>query len=153
MENTENKTVNIERIKQLLSHRYPMLLIDKVVDYEPVKSIHAIKNITFNEPQFQGHFPELSVFSGVMIIESMAQATGILASLSFENMSEGQYLLVAVDKCRFKRMVVPGDVLHLHVQAIGEPRRNMWRFDCVAKVDGEIVTKAQLMCANHLENS
>jgi 3-hydroxyacyl-[acyl-carrier-protein] dehydratase len=144
----DNKVIEIEQIKKLLAHRYPMLLVDRVLDYEPMKRIHAIKNISFNEPQFQGHFPEMAIFPGVMIIEAMAQATGLLASLSFDHMSGGQYLLVAVDDCRFKKMVVPGDVLHLHIEPIGEPRRNMWRFDCVAKVDGQITTKVRLMCAH-----
>lgn len=148
METRDKQTINIEKIKTLLSHRYPFLLVDRVLDYELMKSLHAVKNVSFNEPQFQGHFPEMAIFPGVMIIEAMAQATGLLASLSFENVANGQYLLVAVDDCRFKRVVVPGDVLNLHVQAIGKPRRNMWRFDCVTKVDGEIASKARLMCAS-----
>lgn len=149
IENQTNKILEIEQIKQLLLHRYPMLLVDRVLNYEPMKSMHAIKNISFNEPQFQGHFPESAIFPGVMTIEALAQTTGLLANLSLPNQSSDrdEYLLVAVDDCRFKRMVIPGDVLNLHVQAIGTPRRNMWRFDCLAEVDGQVATKVRLMCA------
>ena len=146
-----NKTINHEQIKQLIAHRYPMLLVDRVIDYELAQSMTAIKNVSANEPQFQGHFPAQAIFPGVLIIEAMAQVTGILGSVSAEQVGINKndlYYLVAVDKCRFRRMVVPGDMLQLHVQANGKPKRGMWRFDCQALVHGKIAAEASIMCAS-----
>ena len=141
------KPISLNEIKELIPHRYPMLLIDKVVDHEPRKSLHAIKNVTINEPVFTGHFPDAAIFPGVLILEALAQATGILGFKSSEGREENEmYLFASIDKARFKRPVLPGDTMHLHVEFIKE-RRGMWKFYGEAKVDGKVVCSANLMCA------
>ncbi|XPF94319.1 3-hydroxyacyl-ACP dehydratase FabZ [Colwellia sp. RE-S-Sl-9] len=146
MESQKNE-LNVHEIQELIPHRYPMLLVDRVLDYEPGKSLHAIKNVTFNEPVFTGHFPELAIFPGVLILEALAQATGILGFKSSEGRKDGEmYLFASIDKARFKQPVVPGDTMHLHVDFIKE-RRGMWKFYGEAKVNGKVVCSAELMCA------
>ena len=141
------KPISLTEIKELIPHRYPMLLVDKVVDHEPRKSLHAIKNVTINEPVFTGHFPELAIFPGVLILEALAQATGILGFKSSDGREENEmYLFASIDKARFKQPVLPGDTMHLHVEFIKE-RRGMWKFYGEAKVDGKVVCSADLMCA------
>ncbi|CAB5496523.1 3-hydroxyacyl-[acyl-carrier-protein] dehydratase, FabZ form (EC [Bathymodiolus thermophilus thioautotrophic gill symbiont] len=139
--------MNIQEIKNYLPHRYPFLLIDRVLEIEVGKSIVALKNVSFNEPQFTGHFPDQPIMPGVLIIEAMAQATGILAFKSEVGKPiEGQiYMLVGVDKVRFKRMIEPGDQLHLKAE-VTTVKRGIWKFKCSATVDGKIVTTAELMC-------
>jgi 3-hydroxyacyl-[acyl-carrier-protein] dehydratase len=139
--------MNIQDVKNYLPHRYPFLLIDRVLELKIGKSIVALKNVTFNEPQFTGHFPSQPIMPGVMIIEALAQATGILAFKSEVGKPvDGQiYMLVGVDKVRFKRMVEPGDQLRLEVEVI-TVKRGIWKFKCQATVDGVIVTTAELMC-------
>jgi 3-hydroxyacyl-[acyl-carrier-protein] dehydratase len=144
------KTLEISEIKALLPHRYPMLLVDRVLDYQPMKSLHAIKNVTINEPVFNGHFPELPIFPGVMILEALAQATGILGFKSTDGRAENEmYLFASIDKAKFKKPVVPGDTMHLHVEFLKE-RRGMWKFYGEAKVDGKVVCSAELMCARRV---
>lgn len=144
---TEKKIISVEEIQKLIPHRYPMLLIDRVLDYEPGKWLHGIKNVTFNEPVFQGHFPEYSIFPGVLILEAMAQATGVLGFKTNQDKAGKElYLFASIDNAKFKKPVVPGDTMHLHVEFIKE-RRGMWKFYCEAKVDGKVVCSADLMCA------
>ena len=131
---------------ELLPHRYPFLLIDKVVDYEVGKSLHAIKNVTINEPFFQGHFPIKPIMPGVLILEAMAQATGVLGFKTIEKSDDTLYYFAAIDNARFKQPVVPGDVVNIHVEYLKE-RRGIGKFSCVAKVDGKVVCSADLMCA------
>lgn len=141
------KPISLNEIKALIPHRYPMLLVDKVVDYEPLKSLHAIKNVTINEPIFTGHFPDAAIFPGVLILEALAQATGILGFKSSEGREDNEmYLFASIDKARFKQPVLPGDTMHLHVEFIKE-RRGMWKFYGEARVDGKVVCSADLMCA------
>lgn len=139
--------MNIQDVKNYLPHRYPFLLIDKVLKLEVGKSIIALKNVTFNEPQFTGHFPAQPIMPGVMIIEALAQATGILAFKSEVGKPiDGQiYMLVGINKARFKRMVGPGDQLRLEVEVM-TVKRGIWKFKCVATVDGKVATTAELMC-------
>jgi 3-hydroxyacyl-[acyl-carrier-protein] dehydratase len=139
--------MNIQDVKNYLPHRYPFLLIDRVLELEIGKSLVALKNVTFNEPQFTGHFPEQPIMPGVMIVEALAQATGILAFKSEVGKPiEGQiYMLVGIDKVRFKRMVEPGDQLRLEVEVM-TVKRGIWKFKCRAMVDGNTVTTAELMC-------
>ncbi len=139
--------MNIQDVKNYLPHRYPFLLIDRVLNIEVGKSIVAIKNVTFNEPQFTGHFPAQPIMPGVMIVEALAQATGILAFKSEVGRPiDGQiYMLVGIDKVRFKRMVEPGDQLLLEVEIL-TVKRGIWKFSCKATVEGETVTTAELMC-------
>ncbi len=139
--------MNIQEVKNYLPHRYPFLLIDKVLKLEIGKSLVAIKNVTFNEPQFAGHFPAQPIMPGVMIIEALAQATGILAFKSEVGKPiDGQiYMLVGVDKVRFKHMVEPGDQMRLEVEVM-TVKRGIWKFKCQALVEGRTVTAAELMC-------
>ncbi len=144
---SQNNVIDVQEIQKLIPHRYPMLLVDRVLDYEAGKWLHAIKNVTFNEPVFTGHFPELAIFPGVMILESLAQATGILGFKSAESRAADEmYLFASIDNAKFKQPVVPGDTMHLHVEFIKE-RRGMWKFYGEAKVDGKVVCSADLMCA------
>jgi 3-hydroxyacyl-[acyl-carrier-protein] dehydratase len=143
-------TLEIAEIKALLPHRYPMLLVDRVLDYQPMKTLHAIKNVSINEPVFNGHFPELPIFPGVMILEALAQATGILGFKSTDGRAENEmYLFASIDKAKFKKPVVPGDTMHLHVEFLKE-RRGMWKFYGEAKVEGKVVCSAELMCARRV---
>jgi 3-hydroxyacyl-[acyl-carrier-protein] dehydratase len=140
-------TMNINEVKNFLPHRYPFLLIDKVIDIEIGKSLTAIKNVSFNEPHFTGHFPTQPIMPGVLIIEALAQATGILAFKSeVGKPQEGQiYMLVGVDNARFKRIVEPGDQIKLKVEVL-TVKRGIWKFKGTALVDDKIVTSAELMC-------
>ena len=144
---TPKNVIEVQGIKAIIPHRYPMLLVDRVLDYQPGKWLHAIKNVSINEAVFNGHFPELPIFPGVLILESLAQATGILGFKSTDSREENEmYLFASIDKARFKRPVVPGDTMHLHVDFIKE-RRGMWKFYGEARVDGKVVCSADLMCA------
>ncbi len=138
--------LDIEQIKKALPHRYPMLLLDRVVDYTPGESLTAIKNVTINEPFFQGHFPQRPIMPGVLIIEAMAQATAVLGLLSEEGSRHWNklYYLVGVDKARFRKTVGPGDQLVLEVKFVAL-RRNIWRFSCAAKVNDITVADADLL--------
>lgn len=134
-------------IQEYLPHRYPFLLVDKVLECEPGVQLVAIKNVTFNEPQFQGHFPHLPIFPGVLIMEALAQATALLTALSDPALGKGgTYFLAGIDNARFKRPVVPGDTLTLTATLL-KNRRNIWSFDCRAEVAGELAASAQIMCA------
>lgn len=142
--------LNVQQIMERLPHRYPMLLIDRVIEMVPGKRVVAIKNVTFNEPFFQGHFPDHPVMPGVLIIESMAQAAAVF---SFEDDDEINpasqkiaYYLVGVDKARFRKPVVPGDQLRLEVDA-EHISRSMCKYDARALVDGQVVAQAKIMCA------
>lgn len=141
--------VDVSCILHLLPHRYPFLLVDRVTELEPHQRIRALKNVTFNEPFFQGHFPGRPVMPGVLVIEAMAQAGGLLTQLSAskDHHKEGQlFYLVKVDNCRFNRMVVPGDQLDIEVK-VKRLIRNMALYECVARVDGKDVASAEILCA------
>ncbi|WP_119632739.1 3-hydroxyacyl-ACP dehydratase FabZ [Methylocaldum marinum] len=140
--------MDIQKIKEYLPHRYPFLLVDRVLEVEPGKRLLAYKNVTYNEPFFTGHFPELPIMPGVLIIEALAQTTGLLASETAPDvLGKGMvYYLVGLDKVRFKRPVVPGDRLMLEATYLRH-KRNIWAFSCRAEVDGEFVASAEIMCA------
>jgi 3-hydroxyacyl-[acyl-carrier-protein] dehydratase len=137
--------MDIAKITSLLPHRYPFLLVDRVIEVEPGARLVAIKNVTINEPFFQGHFPEKPVMPGVLIIEALAQATGLLAMESEEVAGRAIYYLVGVDKARFKRPVVPGDQVQLEVSVL-KTRRGIWTFAGKATVDGAVCASAEIMC-------
>ncbi len=140
-------TLDILQIQELLPHRYPFLLVDKVLECEAGVRLLGVKNVTFNEPFFQGHFPHKPIFPGVLIMEALAQATALLTSQSDDKLGKGTtYYLAGIDNARFKRQVVPGDQLHLEVTYI-KHKRHLWSFDCRAEVDGELAASAQIMCA------
>lgn len=142
----EPALIDIQKIFELLPHRYPFLLVDRIEDYVSGEWLRARKNVTFNEPQFTGHFPGKPVMPGVLVLEALAQATGLLAFLSLgEQPQDGSmYYLVGVDKARFKQPVVPGDCLILEVRRLRE-LRGMYFFAGEAKVDGNVVASAELM--------
>jgi len=139
--------LEIREILKYLPHRFPFLLIDRVLSYEAGKNILAIKNVAVNEPYFQGHFPGNPVMPGVMILESLAQAAAILSFLSQKRESTQNllYYFVGIDRARFKRPVVPGDQLILDV-SIARQVRGIAKFLCVATVDSAVVTEAELLC-------
>ena len=129
--------VDINRIVQMIPHRYPMLLVDKVIDLKPDHSAIGIKNVTINEPFFQGHFPSRPVMPGVMIIESMAQTAAILVVHTLGPESEGKLVyFMSVDNARFRRPVIPGDQMHIHVTR-ERKRGNVWKFAGEVRVDGK----------------
>jgi 3-hydroxyacyl-[acyl-carrier-protein] dehydratase len=139
--------MDIHKVLDLLPHRYPFLMIDRVLEYEPNKRLLAIKNVTFNEPYFNGHFPIRPVMPGVLIIEAMAQATGLLAMESNSKVKGERtlYYFVGIDKARFKRPVEPGDQLRIEVFLKGQ-KRGIWMFSGTADVDGQGVATADIMC-------
>ncbi len=140
--------LDIRQIMELIPHRYPFLLIDRVISCEPGESVTALKNVSFNEPYFQGHFPGRPVLPGVLIIEAMAQATGILAFATVgSGPDKGQlYYFVGIDKARFRQPVEPGDQLRLEARLVRKIR-TVWRFEATAWVGDTKVASAELMCA------
>ena len=140
--------MDIHEILEYLPHRYPFLLIDRVLEVDPGKSIHAYKNITINEPFFVGHFPHHPVMPGVLIMEALAQAAGILSFKSEDKKptKNDVFYFAGIDDARFKRPVMPGDQLHLHVE-IERQMRGVWKFKAEARVDGQLAAEARLMCA------
>lgn len=136
-------TADIELIQRIIPHRYPFLLIDKVRDIVPGKSAVGIKNVTFNEPHFQGHFPGTPIMPGVTIVEAMAQTAAVMVGL-YLDMVDKELLVyfMAIDGCKFRRKVVPGDVLELHIEVTRE-RRKIWRFKGLAKVEGQLAAQAE----------
>jgi len=145
--NTLN-SMDINDVLEHLPHRYPFLLIDRVSDFKEGEYLNGFKNVSFNEPFFTGHFPHRPVMPGVLILEALAQATGILAykSTGKTPSDESLYYLVGIDKARFKQPVVPGDQLQLEVKVV-KTMRGVWKFDGKALVDGKVVCEAELMCA------
>lgn len=141
--------MDVKEIREYLPHRYPFLLVDRVLEIVPGESIVAYKNLTVNEPFFNGHFPEHPVMPGVLIIEAMAQAAGILGFKTMDKTPQDGsiYYFVGADNVRFKRPVVPGDQLRLEAKVISE-RRGIWKFEVLSSVDGETVSSATILCAD-----
>lgn len=138
-------SADLALIKRIIPHRYPFLLVDKVRDIHINESCVGIKNVTFNEPQFQGHFPDMPIFPGVMIIEAMAQTSGILVGLSMDLVDKNATVFfMGVDKVKFRRKVVPGDVMELHVRALRGGGR-VWKFEGRAMIEGELACEAEFM--------
>lgn len=139
--------MDIHKVLSLLPHRYPFLLVDRVIDYKTDDYLIALKNVTFNEPYFAGHFPARPVMPGVLIVEALAQATGLLAmeSRPDEVGEKALYYFVGIDKARFKRTVKPGDQLTLDVR-LKKVRRGIWLFSGEARVEDQIAATADLMC-------
>jgi 3-hydroxyacyl-[acyl-carrier-protein] dehydratase len=140
--------MTIEEIKEYLPHRYPFLLIDRIVGFEKDVRIVALKNVTVNEPFFPGHFPHYAVMPGVLIVEAMAQAAAVLSLKSLGHKNDGKwvYYFVGIDGARFKRPVVPGDTLTIEVKQ-GRSGRGMAKFTAVAKVGDAVAAEAELLCA------
>lgn len=145
-----NTTImDVTEIKKYLPHRYPFLLVDRVVSLVLGESIIAYKNITGNEEVFNGHFPQAPIFPGVLIVEALAQAAGILGFKTMDKTPEegSVYLFAGADDVRFKRQVVPGDRLQLEAAIVSE-KRGIWKFECKASVDGDLVARATILCAD-----
>ncbi|MEY2777650.1 MAG: 3-hydroxyacyl-ACP dehydratase FabZ [Pseudomonadota bacterium] len=140
--------LDIQAIMDTLPHRYPFLLVDRVLEVVPGERLLAQKNVSINEPFFTGHFPNYSVMPGVLVIEALAQAAGILSFKTIQSQAQdGQiYFFAGIDNCRFKRPVVPGDVLMLEV-SIERHARGIWKYKTKALVDGQLAAEADLMCA------
>ncbi|WP_439562268.1 3-hydroxyacyl-ACP dehydratase FabZ [Roseinatronobacter sp.] len=134
---------DLATIMKIIPHRYPFLLVDKVRDVVARQSAVGVKNVTFNEPHFQGHFPGAPIMPGVTIVEAMAQTAAVLVGLSvgFGDKAPLVYFM-SIDKAKFRRKVVPGDVLELHVQ-VKRGSTKIWKFEGVAKVDGQIAAEAE----------
>jgi 3-hydroxyacyl-[acyl-carrier-protein] dehydratase len=141
--------MDVKEIREYLPHRYPFLLVDRVTTLNLGESIVAYKNVTINEPFFNGHFPDHPVMPGVLVIEAMAQAAGILGFKTMDKTPQDGsiYYFVGSDKLRFKRPVVPGDKLPLDASIVSE-KRGIWKFDCRASVDGQLVASATILCAD-----
>jgi len=139
--------LDIHAIKNYLPHRYPFLLIDKVISAEPGQSLVALKNVTYNEPFFEGHFPNRPVMPGVLIVEALAQASALMASYGLEDQIDIEnrvYYFTGIDKARFKQPVEPGDQLIFEVELVRQIKK-MWKCQGVAKVDGEVAAQSELM--------
>ena len=141
--------MDLDEIKKYLPHRYPFLLVDRVLELVPGKSIIALKNLSISEPIFEGHFPHLPVFPGVMLLEAMAQASGILGFKTVDKTpADGSiYYLAGADNVRFKRPCVPGDCIRLYSQIMGE-RRGIWKFSVRAEVEDTLCASATILCAD-----
>lgn len=137
-----NTTIDINRIMEMIPHRYPILLVDRVLKYVPGESAVALKNVTMNEPHFMGHFPGFPVMPGVLIVEAMAQTAAIVVVKSLGKESEGKIVyFMTIDGARFRRPVTPGDSLHIHVEKV-QARSNVWKFKGQALVDGKVCAEA-----------
>ncbi|GAB1264834.1 3-hydroxyacyl-ACP dehydratase FabZ [Aurantivibrio infirmus] len=141
--------MDVTEIKKYLPHRYPFLLVDRVVDLVKGESIVAYKNITTNEEVFNGHFPQAPIFPGVMIIEALAQVSGILGFKTMDKTPEdgSVYLFAGADNVRFRRQVIPGDRLQLESRVMSK-KSGIWKFECEASVDGQRVASATILCAD-----
>lgn len=145
--NTDNHTLFIEDILDFLPHRFPFLLVDRVLDFKKGHFLKALKNVSVNEHFFQGHFPRKPIFPGVLILEAMAQATGILAFKSIGKLQIGElYYFAGIKEARFKHPVIPGDQMILEV-IVEKTRRGITRFKGIASVENKVVCEATMMCA------
>ncbi|MDC3385562.1 3-hydroxyacyl-ACP dehydratase FabZ [Planktomarina sp.] len=136
-------TADIQSIQSLLPHRYPFLLVDRVEDIDGVKTARGIKNVTMNEPHFQGHFPGTPIMPGVTIIEALAQTAAVMVGTTHKLHNKNMLIyFMSIDKCKFRRKVVPGDVLNLHVETLRGGSK-IWKFKGIADVDGQMAAEAE----------
>ncbi|MFT6674111.1 MAG: 3-hydroxyacyl-[acyl-carrier-protein] dehydratase [Sulfitobacter sp.] len=143
----ETLRADIQMIQRILPHRYPFLLVDKVEEIDGTASAVGYKNVTMNEPHFQGHFPGTPIMPGVTIVEAMAQTAGVMVGVALEQMDKEMLIyFMSIDKCKFRRKVVPGDVLRMDLKTIrGKAGGKVWRFSGVATVEGEMAAEAEFM--------
>jgi 3-hydroxyacyl-[acyl-carrier-protein] dehydratase len=138
----QEEYLDVNRIMEMIPHRYPILMVDRILEYVPGEMAVGLKNVSMCEPHFQGHFPSFPVMPGVLIVEAMAQTAGILVVKTLGKESEGKLVyFMTIDNARFRKPVVPGDALHIHVKKLHD-RRNVWKFEGQAKVDGKVVAEA-----------
>ncbi|WP_456390920.1 3-hydroxyacyl-ACP dehydratase FabZ [Profundibacter sp.] len=141
----QRTTADLDIIQRIIPHRYPFLLIDKVRDIVAKESAVGIKNITFNEPQFQGHFPGAPIFPGVMIVEAIAQTSAVLVGITLDLIDKPLLVyFMSIDKCKFRRKVVPGDVLEMSVEVLRSSKK-IWKFRGVARVEGQVAAEAEIV--------
>lgn len=137
-----NKTIHIENIINMIPHRYPFLLIDRIIDFSADERIIGLKNVTMNEPHFQGHFPGKPIMPGVLIIEAMAQTSAILVVETLSELTKNKLVyFMSIDNAKFRKTVTPGDSLYLHVHK-DRNKGNVWKFNAEAKVDNNLVAEA-----------
>jgi 3-hydroxyacyl-[acyl-carrier-protein] dehydratase len=143
--------MDAQQVLRFLPQRYPLLMIDRVLECEPGKRILALKNVSSNEPHFPGHFPGRPIMPGVLILEAMAQAAGILVFRTRGDMPDANtvYYYAGIDDARFKRPVVPGDRLEIEVTLLAR-KRTIWKFACVARVDGAVAAQASILCTERV---
>ncbi|WP_116596960.1 3-hydroxyacyl-ACP dehydratase FabZ [Primorskyibacter marinus] len=139
------KTADIQLIQRILPHRYPFLLVDRVIDIDGTSSAVGIKNVTMNEPHFQGHFPGTPIMPGVTIVEAMAQTSAVMVGVALDLADKDMLIyFMAIDKCKFRRKVIPGDVLRMSLKTLrGKPGGKVWKFQGVAEVEGEMAAEAE----------
>jgi 3-hydroxyacyl-[acyl-carrier-protein] dehydratase len=149
----EKQSADIQTIQRILPHRYPFLLVDKVHEIDGTSSAVGYKNVTMNEPHFQGHFPGTPIMPGVTIVEAMAQTAGVMLGVALDIMDRDMLIyFMSIDKCKFRRKVVPGDVLRMDLTTLrGKPGGKVWRFSGVATVDGEMAAEAEFMAMVDLQ--
>ncbi len=143
----EHKRADIQTIQRILPHRYPFLLVDKVEEIDGTQSSVGYKNVTMNEPHFQGHFPGTPIMPGVTIVEAMAQTAGVMVGVALDQLDKNMLIyFMSIDNCKFRRKVGPGDVLRMDVKTLrGKPGGKIWKFSGVATVDGEMAAEAEFM--------
>ena len=143
----ETKRADIQTIQRILPHRYPFLLVDKVEEITGTDSAVGYKNVTMNEPHFQGHFPGTPIMPGVTIVEAMAQTAGVMVGVALDMLDKEMLIyFMSIDKCKFRRKVVPGDVFRMDLKTVrGKPGGKIWRFSGVATVEGEMAAEAEFM--------
>jgi len=141
------KSADIQTIQRILPHRYPFLLVDKVAEISGTESAVGYKNVTMNEPHFQGHFPGTPIMPGVTIVEAMAQTAGVMIGVALDQLDRDMLIyFMSIDNCKFRRKVVPGDVLRMDVKTLrGKPGGKIWKFSGVATVEGEMAASAEFM--------
>lgn len=134
--------INITEILQMIPHRYPMMLVDRILEYVPGESIVGLKNVSFNEPHFTGHFPDFPVMPGVLIVEAMAQVSAVLVAKTINaKAGEKTVFFMSIDNTKFRQVVQPGDTLHIYAK-IEQNRGDVWKFYAEAKVDGKVVAES-----------
>ena len=151
----DERIADIDLIKRILPHRYPFLLVDKVVNIDGFNKATGLKNITFNEPQFQGHFPTTPIMPGIMIVEAMAQTAAVMVGVGL-NLADKDMLIyfMAIDNCKFRRKVTPGDQLIMNLNTLrGKPGGKVWKFYGEASVDGEMAAQAEFSAMMDLNNT
>ncbi|MEP2921151.1 3-hydroxyacyl-ACP dehydratase FabZ [Sulfitobacter sp.] len=143
----ELKSADIQTIQRILPHRYPFLLVDKVTEIDGTQSSVGYKNVTMNEPHFQGHFPGSPIMPGVTIVEAMAQTAGVMIGVALDMMDRDMLIyFMSIDNCKFRRKVIPGDVLRMDLKTVrGKPGGKIWKFSGVATVEGEMAAEAEFM--------